>query len=119
MIVRDLLIRQITNKKPIRSNNNICVTSLLPRLTLEEILGFTNGRITAESNEPLHYGHAGCVNTIKFGHLENSSLLLSGSDDETLKLWDVSGQSKRITETKPSRKPIATYATGHTSFSVV
>ncbi|MES1919638.1 hypothetical protein MHBO_001434, partial [Bonamia ostreae] len=37
------------------------------------------------------YGHNGCVNCIKWSH--DGSLLISGSDDGTLKIWDMTKNS--------------------------
>ena len=108
MIVHDILARQIRSR-----HSTICCTGLTPRLRLEETLGLTNGR---ETNNDHPY-HAGCVNTIRFGHQEHSNFLLTGSDDQTLKLWDVSGTARHQTTEDPrsSRAPLSTFDTGHTS----
>ena len=55
------------------------------RLRVEETLGEPNGRSAAET----YQGHRGCVNTLCFGAGTNSSLLLSGGDDCTIKIWNV------------------------------
>ena len=103
MIVRDLLSRQLSYRQKTKQKYHL--SGPISRLTLEETLGTVNGRIVQTD------AHKGCVNTLTFGHNQNSSLLLSGSDDATLKLWDLAG----TTNQKTSRSPLATFDTNHTS----
>ena len=87
------------------------------RLHCEERLGEKNGRNIAAGPDEVnssHEGHQGCVNTLRFGSGSNCSLLLSGSDDATLKIWDVGGLRPRTADAA-SRKPVVTFHTGHTS----
>ena len=103
---RELGMQQVSG-----SQGMLCsYMGMLRRLQLEESLGEQNGRLAETAS---HNGHRGCVNSITFGWGAYANLMLSGSDDHTLRIWDVSGVAPR--RSRLGRAPIATYETGHTS----
>ncbi|XP_065186433.1 WD and tetratricopeptide repeats protein 1-like [Sycon ciliatum] len=69
----------------------------------------TNGFVDRLSKRTLLQGHEGCVNCMEWN--ESGTLLASGSDDKTVKLWRPDGDDK---------SPLVDIQTGHTEiiFSV-